>query len=66
MADITLKEISDLLDKKLDEKLKPIHDRLTSLEVDMKIVKHDIKEILKHVPVGNNDLESKLPKLQQA
>jgi hypothetical protein len=56
-----LKEISDLLDTKLDEKLAPIHKKLERL--DELVIKVD--NILAFVSVGNEDITKKLNKLKK-
>jgi DNA-binding MltR family transcriptional regulator len=53
-----LKEISDLL----DEKLAPINNRLSMLESKVDILTEEVRAILKHVPVGNEDIVETLTK----
>ena len=54
-----LQAISNMLDTKLDEKLKPVNDRLDKIENDIQSLKNDIREI-KVVQLENNII----PRLQ--
>ena len=56
-----LKDISDLLDQKLDEKLAPIHKKLEIL--DELVIKVD--NILAFVSVGNEDITKQLKALKK-
>jgi hypothetical protein len=62
---MTLQEISDLLDTKLDAKLKPISDRLEAIESRLTAVEEKLDNVLAFVAVGNEDLAKKLPKLKK-
>lgn len=53
-----LKDISDLLDTKLDEKLKPVIERLERLE-------EKVDNILSFVAVGNEDITKQLKALKK-
>lgn len=52
-------EIEDI-EKLLDKKLAPIISRLDGLELKFDGLAKDVREILKFVPVGNQDVEEDL------
>lgn len=72
MADLTLKKIGDLLDKKLDQKLEPVNQKLDSLTIDMMNVQKktdalkDIQSYLVETVEKVEDHEDRIQRLETA
>lgn len=57
-----LQAISDLMDKKLDEKLQPIKEDISILKEDVEIVKGAMEEVLEWFDTyQRNDLDKPFP-----
>ena len=55
---MTIQEISDLLDSKLE----PLNQKISSLEMRIDSLSKDVRAVLKFVPTGNEDIEETLKK----